>query len=59
MIKAIPETLIESGREFIHRHRRDRSDVYIATEAYRDPATISVKVRFELVSVECNPDIDW
>ncbi len=59
MIRYIPDTEIDAGKEYLHLYRRDRSDVYRCTAACKDPATMGLKVKYEIESMECNPDYDW
>ncbi len=59
MIRYIPDYELEAGKEYMPIWRRDRSDIYRCTSSCKDPATMGLKVKYEIESVECNPDRDW
>ncbi len=60
MIKEISDIDLEDERnKYMHKYRHDRLDVYIATESCSYPDKMAVKVKYEILSIECNPDLDW
>ncbi len=61
MIEEIPFRLIASDRNcaFYSEYKRDRLDIYKASEQWEDPVTLSVKVKYKIQSVKCDPDCDW
>ncbi len=61
MIKEITYRKLERAAldGYPDRIRHDRLDLYRAASMWEEAGTMRVKIKYEIESVECNPDHDW